>query len=137
MLRNAVLHISNEQPLLADLFELPSPTDIALRLTNLRSLDGKKPIFVDDMNSVFLFPYHRITFVEIPAAGRRRARHSGRSAMPVPVAAGVARGTAGRGRPATTPSSRSTRTSCGASARSDKRVPLDRDASARRRALGS
>jgi hypothetical protein len=87
MLRNAVLHISNEQPLLADLFDLPSPTDIALRLTNLRSLDGKKPIFVDDSNSVFLFPYHRITFVEIPpqaVAGTDLG-----DAMPVPVAAGA------------------------------------------------
>ena len=66
MLRNVVLHITNEQPLLADLFELPSPTDIALRLTNLRSPDGKRPVFVDDSKSVFLFPYHRVSFVEIP-----------------------------------------------------------------------
>ena len=40
MLRNAVLHISNEQPLIADLFELPNPTDLVVRLTNLRTLDG-------------------------------------------------------------------------------------------------
>ena len=66
MLRNAVIHISNEQPLLADLFELPNPTDVALRLTNLRALDGKKPIFIDDTKSIFLFPYHRVSFVEIP-----------------------------------------------------------------------
>ena len=66
MLRNVVLHISNEQPLLADLYELPGPTDIVLRLTNLRSPDGKRPVFVDDMKSVFLFPYHRVSFVEIP-----------------------------------------------------------------------
>jgi hypothetical protein len=88
MLRNAVLHISNEQPLLADLFELPTPSDVAIRLTNLRSLDGKRPIFVDDMKSVFLIPYHRISFVEIPPqamAGTELA-----SELPVPVAAGVA-----------------------------------------------
>lgn len=85
MLRNAVLHISNEQPLLADLFELPAPTDVALRLTNLRSLDGKRPIFVDDMKSVFLIPYHRISFVEIPPqalAGSEFAQD-----IPVPVTA--------------------------------------------------
>ena len=89
VIRNAVLHISNEQPLLADLFELPGPTDVALRCTNLRMLDGKRPIFVDDMNSVFFFPYLHIRFVEIPPSavagtrpgrgdagprGRRRAR---------------------------------------------------------------
>jgi hypothetical protein len=86
MLRNAVLHISNEQPLLADLFELPGSTDIVLRLTNLRTLDGKKPIFIDDTHGVFLFPYHRVSFVEIPpqsAAGTDLG-----DALPVPVAVG-------------------------------------------------
>ncbi len=68
MIRNAVLHIINEQPLLCDLFELPVPADVALRCTNLRMLDGKRPIFVDDMASVFVFPYLHIRFVEIPAA---------------------------------------------------------------------
>ena len=88
MLRNAVLHISNEQPLLADLFELPTPTDVALRLTNLRSLDGKRPIFVDDSKSVFLFPYHRVSFVEIPPQAMAGTELAGD--LPVPVAAGVA-----------------------------------------------
>jgi hypothetical protein len=87
MLRNAVLHISNEQPLLADLFELPTPSDVALRLTNLRSLDGKRPIFVDDSKSVFLFPYHRISFVEIPPQAMAGTELEGD--LPVPVAAGV------------------------------------------------
>ncbi len=67
MLRNAVLHLHNEQPLVADIFELPSPTDTTIRLTNLRSLDGKRPVFADDMKSIFVFPYHRVSFVEIPA----------------------------------------------------------------------
>jgi hypothetical protein len=99
MLRNAVLHISNEQPLLADLFELPNPTDVAVRLTNLRSLDGKRPVFVDDSKAVFLFPYHRVSFIEIPqaamaAAGVGNAVDAGVAAdvpgtMPIPVGAGV------------------------------------------------
>jgi hypothetical protein len=94
MLRNAVIHISNEQPLLADLFELPDPTDVALRLTNLRSLDGKRPIFVDDMKSVFLFPYHRVSFVEIPPQALAGTELGDGSQVPenalVPVGAGAA-----------------------------------------------
>ena len=90
MLRNAVLHITNEQPLLADLFELPNPTDVALRLTNLRSLDGKRPIFVDDSKSVFLFPYHRVSFVEIPTAAMAGAQSCSKKA-PEPCAAGSKR----------------------------------------------
>lgn len=99
MLRNAVLHISNEQPLIADLFELPNPTDVAVRLTNLRSLDGKRPVFVDDSKSVFLFPYHRVSFIEIPQASMAAAGVGGAvdadgagdvpGALPIPVGAGV------------------------------------------------
>ena len=98
MLRNAVLHISNEQPLLADLFELPNPTDIVVRLTNLRSLDGKRPVFVDDSRSVFLFPYHRVSFIEIPQAAMAAVDAGGAGhvpesvapgSLPIPVGAGV------------------------------------------------
>jgi hypothetical protein len=57
----------NEQPLLADLFEAPSPGDVGLRCTNLRTMNLKRPVFVDDSASIFFFPYLHIRFVEIPA----------------------------------------------------------------------
>lgn len=66
MIRNVILHLSNEQPLLADLFEPPSPGDVGLRCTNLRMMNGKRPVFVDDSASIFFFPYLHIRFVEIP-----------------------------------------------------------------------
>ena len=66
MIRNAVIHIMNEQPMLADLFEAPAPGDVGLRCTNLRTLNGKRPVFVDDIASIFFFPYLHIRFVEIP-----------------------------------------------------------------------
>lgn len=65
MIRNAVIHVLNEQPLLADLFEMPAGSDVALLCTNLRMLDGKRPVFVDRSESVFIFPYLHIRFVEI------------------------------------------------------------------------
>jgi hypothetical protein len=68
MIRNAILHIQNEQPLMADLFEAPSPGDIVLRCTNLRTNDGKRPVFIEDSQSVFFFPYLHIRFVEMPAS---------------------------------------------------------------------
>ena len=67
MIRNAVIHIANEQPLLADLFDMPTATDVSLVCTNIRMLDGKKPVFVDRSNSVFVFPYLHIRFIEILA----------------------------------------------------------------------
>jgi hypothetical protein len=68
VIRNAVLHVMNEQPMLADLFEAPSSGDVGLRCTNLRTLDGKRPVFVDASASIFFFPYLHIRFVEIPPA---------------------------------------------------------------------
>ena len=66
MIRNVILHINGEQPLLADLYEPPSPGDVGMRCTNLRMMNGKRPVFVDDVRSIFFFPYLHIRFVEIP-----------------------------------------------------------------------
>jgi hypothetical protein len=66
VIRNVILHLNNEQPLLADLYEAPSPGDVGLRCTNLRQMNGKRPVFVDNVASIFFFPYLHIRFVEIP-----------------------------------------------------------------------
>jgi hypothetical protein len=68
VIRNVILHLNGEQPLMADLFEVPSPGDVVLRCTNLRDLSGKRPVFVDDIKSMFFFPYLHMRFVEIPPA---------------------------------------------------------------------
>jgi hypothetical protein len=65
MIRNAIIHVQNEQPLLADLFEVPSALDQGLLCTNLRMLDGKRPIFIEKSESTFFFPYLHIRFVEL------------------------------------------------------------------------
>ncbi len=68
MIRDAVLHLFNEQPLVADLYRLPDVGDLGLLCTNLRQLNGTRPVFVDDLRSTFFFPYAQIRFVEIPPA---------------------------------------------------------------------
>jgi hypothetical protein len=67
VIRNVVIHVSNEQPLLADLYGAPTPGDAGLLCTNVRMLDGKRPIFIDHMDSTFFFPYLHLRFLEIPA----------------------------------------------------------------------
>jgi hypothetical protein len=47
-------------------------------------LDGKRPISVDDSASVFFFPYHRMSFLEIPP--RSVAGTELGDLAPVPVA---------------------------------------------------
>ena len=66
MIRDAIVHTMNEQPMRADLFEAPSPGDVGLRCTNLRTMNGKRPVFVGDSASIFFFPYLHIRFLEIP-----------------------------------------------------------------------
>jgi hypothetical protein len=65
----AILHLTNDQPLLVDLLEEPTPRDIAIVCTNARSVDGKKPVFIDFTSSTFVFPMSAIRFVEILRLG--------------------------------------------------------------------
>jgi hypothetical protein len=65
MIRDAVIHLLNEQPMVADLPTMPSPGDLVLVCTNLRTMSRKRPIFVDHVASTFVFPYAQIRFVEI------------------------------------------------------------------------
>lgn len=65
VIRNAVIHIQNEQPIQADLYDMPAPGDISLVCTNLRTMNGSRPVFADHIDSVFIFPYSHIRFVEI------------------------------------------------------------------------
>jgi hypothetical protein len=71
VIRNVVVHLNGEQPLVADLYEAPSSGDVGLRCTNLRLKNGKRPVFIDDMRSIFFFPYLHIRFLEIPPGAIR------------------------------------------------------------------
>jgi len=66
VIRDAVIHMNNEQPLVCDMRELPDTADVGLLCTNLRLVDGRKPTFIDATDSWFLIPYHIIRFVEVP-----------------------------------------------------------------------
>ncbi len=58
--------MNNEQPLVCDLREMPGVEDVNLVCTNLRLIDGKKPTFIDRIDSWFAIPLHIVRFVEIP-----------------------------------------------------------------------
>jgi hypothetical protein len=87
VIRNVVVHMSSEQPLLADIYGLPTSSDAGLVCTNVRSLDGKRPVFIDRIESVFFFPYRAIRFIEIPPEEMQRHLASGGT---WPAAAGAA-----------------------------------------------
>jgi hypothetical protein len=68
MLRDVVVHLHNEQPLLADLLFEPAQRDTVLICRNLRTMNGQKPVFADQTDSTFVLPLTRVTFVEIQEA---------------------------------------------------------------------
>ena len=73
MIRNVILHLHGEQPMKADIESLPSAEDAGLLCTNLRTLEGRKPLATEYLDSVFLLPYNIIRFIEIPRAAIHEA----------------------------------------------------------------
>ena len=66
LVRGAVIHLANEQPLVVDLYGYPTPGDVTLICTNARSTTGKRPIWADHTDSIFYFPWTQIRFLEVP-----------------------------------------------------------------------
>lgn len=73
MIRDAVIHMQGEQPLVADLPTLPLAGDSCLVCTNMRTLDGKRPTFVDEVGSTFIIPLQHVRFIEIQPDGAAAA----------------------------------------------------------------
>jgi hypothetical protein len=87
VIRGAIVHLLNEQPVIVDLLEMPATADAGLLCTNIRTLDGKKPIFVDFADSLFFFPYLNVRFLEIPRANAEGSSAGEAATEPVAVAA--------------------------------------------------
>jgi hypothetical protein len=85
VIRDAVIHLQGEQPLLADLPSLPTVSDSCLLCTNLRTLDGKRPVFVDAVGSTFIIPLLHVRFLEILPEGDAAGPVSGALAAGEPV----------------------------------------------------
>ena len=89
VVRGAVIHLNNEQPVVADLFDFPTARDVAVVCTNMRTQDGKRPIFIDHADSIFVIPLAYVRFIELPRAaeageGSSSGSGRGRSAQAPP-----------------------------------------------------
>jgi len=65
MAKTIVLHIVGEEPVLADIDEMPEPTATYVMCSNLRKRDGKPVNYVSPGAKTILFPWARISFLEI------------------------------------------------------------------------
>jgi hypothetical protein len=123
VIRNVRIHVANEQPLLADLYGMPNASDAGMVCTNVRSMDGKRPLFIDHIDSTFFFPYRVIRFIEIPRGeAGRQAQEAGGSPV-IMTGDGVLEGSDGSLLPVALAAPDETR----ADAESDADLEIDED----------
>lgn len=60
-----ILHVHNEDPIVAEIDELPDPNHTYVMIRNPRKRDGKALNYITDGATAFIYPWTRITFVEI------------------------------------------------------------------------
>ena len=73
MIPNVIIHLVNDLPIVVDIEDLPSGGDRSIRCTNVRTVDGKRPSFIHDRHSTFVFPMSVIRLIEAPADGSATA----------------------------------------------------------------
>lgn len=61
----ALVHIMNDDPIMCELEALPDPTDVYVRIRSPRKRDGKALELLADGATSFLYPWSRITFIEL------------------------------------------------------------------------
>jgi hypothetical protein len=62
---SVILHITNEDPVLCDIDQMPDPTHQFVAVHNPRRRDGKDVHYLEEDVTTMLVPWHRINFVQI------------------------------------------------------------------------
>jgi hypothetical protein len=71
--KTIILHIMGEDPVLAEIEQDPLPGDAFLRVSNMRKRDGKEVPYLQSGVQSVIFPWHRITFVEMMPSEEERS----------------------------------------------------------------
>lgn len=74
MAYTVILHIPSTDPVLAEIEELPKPSDNFVLVTNMRARDGTQLSYVDAEAETFIMPWHRLTFIEVLPSEDERAK---------------------------------------------------------------
>ncbi|UYN90318.1 MAG: hypothetical protein KIT08_03545 [Anaerolineales bacterium] len=69
MPHTVLIHLHNEDPVVGEIEELPTPTDTMLRVMNPRKRDGKDLHYLQNDVTTVYWPWTRISFVEILPSG--------------------------------------------------------------------
>ena len=63
-----LLHLVGEEAIVCDSEQLPSPNDTAVVVNNIRRRDGKDVTFIDSNATTVIFPWTRVSFIEVLGA---------------------------------------------------------------------
>ncbi|MBU0490845.1 MAG: hypothetical protein KKA73_08585 [Chloroflexi bacterium] len=72
MTKPVIIHFLNEDPIRAEMEELPSPSDSTITFMAPRKLDGKPIPYITAGAVSFIFPWHRISFLEVMTSEEER-----------------------------------------------------------------
>jgi hypothetical protein len=65
MAQTVIIHLANEDPILAEVEDLENLDGPVLECMNPRRRDGKQLHYIAPEATSFLFPWHRISFIEL------------------------------------------------------------------------
>lgn len=60
-----LIHLENADPIVAEVEDLPNPQDQVIAINNPRQRDGKDIHYVMPEVQTLIFPWNRITFIEV------------------------------------------------------------------------
>jgi hypothetical protein len=66
---SVLVHISNEEPILGEVEELPTPGDTVLIVSNPRKRDGRDVTFLEANVTTVIWPWNHVSFVEVMPSG--------------------------------------------------------------------
>ncbi len=64
-----LIHINNEDSVVGEIEELPSPTDLTITVQNPRKRDGKDLHYLQSDVTTVVWPWNRISFLEVLPSG--------------------------------------------------------------------
>jgi hypothetical protein len=72
--KTVILHLSGEDPVLADIDQDPQPNDQFIKVSNMRKRDGKPVSYLAAGVQAVIYPWHRVTFIEMMPSDEERSQ---------------------------------------------------------------
>ena len=66
---SVLVHISNEEPILGEIEELPTPGDTVIIVSSPRKRDGRDVTFLEANVTTVIWPWNQVSFVEVMPSG--------------------------------------------------------------------